>query len=330
VNYTYPYSEQDLASICTQMPSMPQCTIKRICWDNGIQSKYCDSFSLLKSACLQMDSVECSNIYSMCNYFETAIIQQCNTTYLKLPSVNALRQNINSICSLMPMDGCYDCSANCDLLSVYSVELCMQMPKMMQCNEWVRLCEVVPDWPLCQSSQSNYIPGQTMPHMASYFHLGYSEYIYFQSWVPQNEVEFIGACFFLFVLCILHKAMRQVQLQTMIWQKSPQISEEHRVRKIFNKFSLYVGPLRWTDLVQSLLTFFESMLGFIIMLLVMTFNFWFLLSVGIGYAFGGFLFARISLLNSESEKVKPQRELLQTENEHHFGEKDISLSTDAC
>jgi len=302
------------------MPSMPQCTVQRICKERGLQSQYCDPFSILKSACLQMESVECTNIYSMCDYFENTVIQQCNTSYLQLPSVNALNDNIDSICAIMPMDGCYDCSVNCDLLSVYSIELCMPMPQMIQCNDWVELCEVIPDWPLCQSDTTSR-GGQTMPpHMSTYFHLGYKEYILFQSWVPQNEVEFFGACFFLFILCILHKAMRQVQLQTMIWQKTPQ-ADDPVFRKIFSKFILYVGPLRWTDLVQSLLTFFESMLGLIIMLLVMTFNFWFLLSVGIGYAFGGFLFARISLLKEDTREIviPPKRELLPQNDEEKDG-----------
>lgn len=107
-NYTLPTTDDDIHSLCMEMPYMIGCSLQTICSSNHQDSEYCKPFSILKTLCIDMPGMSgCQNYLSMCN--TSSIVEECNTKVLPVPTTMEASNYIYAICSSHSMDVCSKC-----------------------------------------------------------------------------------------------------------------------------------------------------------------------------------------------------------------------------
>eukprot|EP00842_Homolaphlyctis_polyrhiza_P001063 jgi/Hompol1/1958/HPOL_000594-RA len=138
-------------------------------------------------------------------------VRQCfeNPPAAYMLSSKRAKQLVQDICQEMDMSGCERCPATgpCPGFEVYG-QLCLAMPDMQQCDDWKRLCSAEPSMPICPADGSvgdGDGSGHRGPMMKMFFHLGYRDYILFESWVPHNAATYAVACLFCFLLSIAYE-----------------------------------------------------------------------------------------------------------------------------
>lgn len=213
------------------------------------------------------------------------------------------------------MSGCATCAipsasssyANCDLISTYS-SLCLQMPYMDQCQAYKSMCAQTPSLSWCSSSS----PLASAPEMQMFFHTGIQDYILFQSWVPRSVGQYISACIGLLLLALTYEALQTyVLILEAGWRKDSIRSKQIDLTGSSFGFSakeVDVGTIRsishFAGLSNGLsgfrialsrggLRFISASLGYLLMLVAMTFNVGLILSVLIGFSLGTVFFAPI-------------------------------------
>jgi len=257
---------------------MSGCTIASICADpakNTLYPNYCKPFSLYKLLCREMSGMsQCFAWRSMC-VPTNSTVQQCAMESVPLLRGVEYKNFIRSICGEMGMTNCDKCTpASCpiDALRLYS-DLCNEMPTMTQCANWNTLCtKYIQKWPLCPSGNA-IIP----PAMKMYFHTGFREYILFQGWVPQNDAEFIIAVILIFLFSVGYEFLKYFRA---VLEKNHRMALEENVGILNGKKPSTKSYPHL--LVSSFLYFVEITLGFLLMLLAMTFNITIFLAVVIG------------------------------------------------
>lgn len=225
---------------------------------------------------------------SLCNA-SISVVEQCNTTVLPIPEGSVLIAQIMSICDDMFMEECSFCgntSGTCDTLSVYS-QLCLQMPGMRQCSYWHTFCSVIPSWTLCAGT-----PGQIIPAMKMYFHTGFSEYILFKEWVPQNAFQYWLAIFSIVVIAIVYELLRAFRAIFEKRARAPQKRTDDQETLLDGGNGDYVPFKIGTDFTRALLRSVELALSYFLMLIAMTFNVGFFLALILGAFIGTVLFGR--------------------------------------
>lgn len=169
----------DLNDLCSQMPSMPSCSLSKTCTNNLPQ---CKPFNKLGAACVDIPMMTgCNSFIKMCgDNPKSSANSQCKSSNIGLiPTSAQTTQNIYAICSSMKMDGCQNCQidsptatyANCDLLQTYSF-LCKSMPGMLQCKDYVRMCQQAPFSPYCSPNIKSSGILDAIPPMKMFFHTG--------------------------------------------------------------------------------------------------------------------------------------------------------------
>jgi len=280
VDYNLPTSSvvEDVNSLCQgSMVNMPSCAVNTICQNSSFAgSKYCQSFSILKEGCIDMSGMSgCRDYKCMCS--NNTVVEECNTDILPLPTSSEALELISAICTEMPMEDCARCPtpisiATCELLPVYS-DLCNSMPEMDQCSVWIDICNLVPTWPICPKG------GIIRPIMKMYFHWGIYNYVLFKQWLPATTVAFIGTWIVVCAMSILYELLRVLRSRCEVnWQykNADTINEnEESDQKELNpsKPIHRTPPFRIAvDVPRAILHTLEVALGFMLMLVAMTFN----------------------------------------------------------
>ncbi|KAF9157964.1 hypothetical protein DFQ26_008123 [Actinomortierella ambigua] len=229
-SYTMPADmvKTDLDALCKQMPYMPGCSIYKSCQDMGKTDEWCQPLSLLADVCAKdMPSMrDCSHYVSMCGQpanatSPRAVPDECKTQPMvdSLPTTKEASNLVIDICTEMDMAGCERCpkpapgayAADCDTIGTYAI-LCKSMPDMSQCATWKTMCSPTsPTDPQLNFDQSQYCaagqgdPEMDPPAMRMFFHLGYADYVLFQTWVPRNMGQYVGTWFALFFLTLIYQ-----------------------------------------------------------------------------------------------------------------------------
>jgi len=292
-----------LDSMCSQMGSMPSCTIYDICQSSEFSNDpYCQPFSIFGRMCVDMGSMdECKDYATMCPF--SSVIKQCSTQTLPLPSSLNTENYINGICSQMNMDACATCNApsnnmNCPTLQVYS-NLCKAMPDMNQCSSWKMICSLVPGWPLCSTSTES---SDFQPIMKMYLHTSIADYVLFKSWIPRTNGQYVGTLIAILIFGITSELLKLLKcFCDSKWTKVP-TSEAAANANTFDITQDVVAdgfrerlqvPFRWkVEIARGAYRTLESFWGIMVMLLVMTFNVGIIFSYCAGVFIGTVLVGR--------------------------------------
>ncbi|CAO3619082.1 unnamed protein product [Cunninghamella echinulata] len=134
--------------------------------------------------------------------------------------------------------------------------------------------------------------------------------IWLESWVPQSEPAYIGACIGLFIFSIASRGMLALENYFNAWrafkleQQNQSISLRNSTKSLtseYQKESNYpkeldlptVPPFSWiTDLTRSFLTALSSFLSYLLMMAVMTGNGGYFLVIICGVFVGEVAFGR--------------------------------------
>jgi len=277
----------NITQMCTAYPKMYMagCTIRLICSDavkNAMYPDYCKPFALYKVLCQEMAGMdECLGWRAMCSV-SNSTVKQCAQTSLPLAKGIIYKTYVKWICGNMSMTGCEKCDATCniDALQIYS-DLCNQMPTMEVCNyNWTQLCMYyIPKWPLC--------PGGTDvgPAMRMYFHGGVKDYILFYQWVPQNVPQYTIAIILILLFSILYEFLKLLRARI---DKAHRQKLGEQDKGLINK-TVKVTHDKMYVLMTSAVYLVEVTLGFLLMLITMTFNVGLFLAVIFGRFIGVFI-----------------------------------------
>ncbi|GMT14370.1 hypothetical protein PFISCL1PPCAC_5667, partial [Pristionchus fissidentatus] len=135
-------------------------------------------------------------------------------------------------------------------------------------------------------------------------HIGEREIILFSWWKTGSLLGLIGSCLIIFLLAVLYETIRAfrmwiarydaVEAASLVQRRESTERDEDtgRIRSaatlIFTQSPVSSIKMR---IVHSLLHTAQTLLGFILTLIVMTFNVWVLLSVVLGMTVGFFIFS---------------------------------------
>lgn len=263
----YP-NENDITASNTQMcsgmmGSMAGCTINSLCSKEQYNSQYCATFSIYMDICDEMPMMpNCSTYRTMC--VQGSYVPVCKYATLPLPNGQVLQQNISLICE-MPMAPCSDCTTtSCASPLITYSQLCMMMPEMEQCAGWHTLCELIPDWSLCSSKHSS----TKIPPMRMYFHFSFMDYVLFQNWVPDTSGSYAWTWIVVFVFTVFFEFLKLYRTRC---EKKWNAQEYTSLNG--GGFLDGEAPFRARiDITRGFLHALEVAWGFLVMLVVMTYN----------------------------------------------------------
>jgi hypothetical protein len=285
-------STQLYSDICTQMPGMTSCSFKSLACSNS-DSGYCSSFSLYAAACTDMPKMASCSLYSkMCG--PSSVYSQCKEAPVDLVSTADAVKNIYSICNEMSMPGCERCViksqdstyASCNVLDTYSF-LCASMPEMRQCKSWSQMCSKNPKLSFCAVTD-NYSYGP--PQMKMYFHVGFTDYILFDKWVPRTAVEYYLSCLVVFAFALFYEGF-SIYVRYMQHNSSSKLdapSEGNAFSRLAGSNNGIMGMLN--SAFYGFIRTVSMGFSYLLMLIAMTFNLGLFLSVIIGIGVGHALF----------------------------------------
>lgn len=305
VDFKLPDVRAHIDQLCGMM-WMSGCTVDSICSNDHYNNSqtmhsYCSEISVMVDICddMPMGVDGCSHWDSMCKPDNTeSVVKQCKTPVLSnvLPFTIETKNLVADICNTMPMDGCEKCKQDdqhCDFLEVYG-HLCIQMPDMSQCSKWHSLCEVVPDWPICGGSDHDH---NTPPTMRMYFHMGIKDYVLFKEWVPTTSLAYFGTWVAVFVIAIIFDGIKFIRsrLEKRWAQSALRLGDNGVViEDRGEKFRPSV------DFFRSSLQALETLWGYAVMLIAMTFNVGLFLAVVAGSFVGTMLFGRFIVYQAKA------------------------------
>ncbi|KAL7752341.1 hypothetical protein RI367_002387 [Sorochytrium milnesiophthora] len=313
---------------CAKSTSRPiaTCTLANVCSKNvGVSTSACNILALAKTLqdveqvpasepVLQAYTTYCANNPERCSRF-TPLAGQVNSTQYQMDVYKACAQ-------MSGMEGCNVCTrpngfglstplsglAQCDTLGAYTT-VCRSMKSMSDCADFNTLCNALPNAKtyfveLCGDpgavrtgpspapgtggdSQPTPSPGTgsddftVVPPMRMFFHSAVFDYILFEHWITSTASQYTGAWFGIFfftVLFYLFQAERIVRLNPRIMAALDRsASTVAREGLLFARALLMAVEVAW---------------GFIIMLIIMSFNTGWFFAVILGGLFGNYLFGR--------------------------------------
>ncbi|KAG9119686.1 hypothetical protein FRC07_005165 [Ceratobasidium sp. 392] len=160
----------------------------------------------------------------------------------------------------------------------------------------------------------------TMMTMTPYFHwLGNADALYFKSWVPRSAGALVGACIGLFFLAIFERFLAGAKGLVEAWWRRRQAAQLARTLVTPDNVSVHsthshsksveagsgtaflmgaapplIAPFeRAHDSARGAMQAVQSLIGFFLMLSVMTYNGAFLIAVVLGLGVGEVAFARL-------------------------------------
>jgi copper transporter 1 len=233
------------------------------------------------SSIIPNSKVAILSIYSLCRLSSPKAIQLCSS------------------CLIFSKN---QTSATCDLLLVYQ-QLCQATPDLDNCRPFKEMCKTTPLIAYCNIQQ--YAMGMS-------FHTGIFDTILFEQLVPTTIFQYYMACIIIIATCCLHEFIivyatileqqwkleltnlttlqtnnsnsQHSKLMPDLSNLSPQINGEKFSHNSFGtKIAFY----------KSILKSFKVLLNYSLMLVAMTFNVGYFVSIVFGFGLGVFLFSKV-------------------------------------
>ncbi|KAF8929269.1 hypothetical protein BGZ58_009074 [Dissophora ornata] len=315
---------------------MPGCSLYKSCQGASKTDQWCTPFSVLADICaVDMPNMsDCKNYVALCSASSNQTVSRpaiCTTAPMisSFPTTKNASALVIDICTEMDMTGCERCpkpasgayAAECDTLGTYAI-LCKAMPDMSQCATWKSMCSATSNTSSSLGFQSSEYcaagvgsSDMNPPSMRMYFHLGFSDYVLFEKWVPRSLSQYVGTWFALFFLTLFFQAIQtyhngieiqwaeELSLQSDGVSKSdptvplPSLGKGSRPSPILLQW-VHIWRQPWTlrevrqNVVRAVLTFIETTLGYALMLVTMTFNVPLFFAVILGLTVGSVVFSR--------------------------------------
>ncbi|KAF9581903.1 hypothetical protein BGW38_000916 [Lunasporangiospora selenospora] len=337
----------DLDGLCKQMPFMPGCSLYKSCQTASKTDQWCTPFSLLADVCaVDMPTMsDCKNYVNLCGAAGAAQNQTTGSrpaicskapVIANFPTTKSASALVIDICTEMDMAGCERCpkpkpgayAADCDTLTTYAI-LCKAMPDMNQCATWKSMCSASSPTASLGFQNSEYCamgvgdPDLNPPAMRMFFHLGFSDYVLFEKWVPRNQSQYVGTWFALFFLTLFFQTISTYRTSLDICWAEELAADQEKVASSDSSVPLtgskstsilmswvYLWAQPWTlkevwqNAVRAVLTFIETTLGYALMLVTMTFNVPLFFAVVVGLTVGSVVFSRQRMAASVKSNEK--------------------------
>ncbi|KAG6379264.1 Ctr copper transporter [Boletus reticuloceps] len=152
-------------------------------------------------------------------------------------------------------------------------------------------------------SSMNMTMDMGMAMMTPYLHFGTSDTLIFQTWQPATHAALTGACLGLIFFCILERclgAIRRVQeyrWRTRLMHAAASKSDGRVSPTIHRNLA---PPFAFSrDVPRGIIHALQSTLSYTLMLVIMTFNGAFIISVIVGLGIGEVLVGRIGRVQEE-------------------------------
>ncbi|KAJ8326352.1 hypothetical protein O5D80_005109 [Batrachochytrium dendrobatidis] len=311
-----------LSQLCTApaTKNLLSCSIRAACKSSLTSSSdpSCSDAVLLTTACktdaaVASASGACSLVSASCPAGSESSISQCTPVKGLLPTLT-LQQNIFNICTAMKMEGCGACPtpidnstvASCDVMGTYA-QLCTVMPDMSNCKSMSAMCGQSP-LPLalaayCPNVASSQ-PGSpstsafdtTIPEMKMYLHTGITDYVLFKSFVPRTLNQYVGAVVVSIALSIVFFIISAFRKSRLI------VHAAYRQTIAKSTFKFWDTKTELYQLENAILRTLEVFVGYMMMLIVMTFNVGLIIAVLAGVLIGSYVFDR-STATAENSNV---------------------------
>jgi copper transporter 1 len=246
-------------------------------------------------------------------------VQQCKNSpsIPSFPMTSEVIKNVYGICTSMPtMRACDSCKLSgdsvntgnvngCDVMKTYS-SLCIDMPDMSQCTSYKSMCSQNPTMSWCET------PPQASG-MAMYFHTSMGNYILFQSWFPSTTGQYALAWLATFCLALVYEI---IVVAIEVWEihlrykynarkAQQQNSSMQKSRPILSHFGGYTNESLGQGAagLRGMFRFVQASVGYLCMLIVMTYNVGLFFAIMMGFAIGTWLFRPIGIGYAEKLKV---------------------------
>ena len=130
-----------------------------------------------------------------------------------------------------------------------------------------------------------YLDKMEMMHMMQmYFHLGYHEIILLRNWHTTNSTQLIGAVIGIIILGCVYEALKGIRNDLFIKAAQARKLQQGKLSKCSSICSS-------VHLAQTALHGLQLLIGYILMLIFMTYNVYLCMAVVVGGTFGYWLFS---------------------------------------
>lgn len=137
--------------------------------------------------------------------------------------------------------------------------------------------------------------------MIMYFHTQLTDYVLFESWLVLQVGQMVGACIGTFILGALYEGFKTLRSAvTLHFVNQTRLGESSRILSNGDSFvarrqqmTCCEALFSTSHLAQTACHFIQVTLGYLLMLIVMTFSVWLFIAAMLGIAFGYFIFGWI-------------------------------------
>ncbi|KAJ3374452.1 hypothetical protein GGF31_007230 [Allomyces arbusculus] len=320
-------SRDVLTSFCLATTSTPlgACSLLAQC-GSSTTKPYCSTLSLLDALCNYDNPTTdvCTQYQAYCTAKPSDCRADGNTAWPAWTNSTVYQNQIYRMCKVHNMEGCDKCTnpasslsvplaqlASCDSFAVY-VAMCKAMPDMTMCNvPWKRMCQANPtatkdNFPqICPASAfdgsavpttspstpstSSSSPSTSLdeggdldiPPMRMYFHQDTHDLLLFRSWVTRTAGSYAAASVGVFLVTVAYYALQAVVRGVV----TPRLSASLAAATPGIKRELLVAA-------RALVATTEIAFSFLLMLVVMTFNWGWCAMVLLGAFVGNYAFNR--------------------------------------
>jgi len=291
-NYVYPNTTSDLKMICAMQSSEPGCDVYSKCNDGDLRGEYCDGFSILADLCdTKLNTLSgvmgrCDNYRSMCGREDTQI-KACGKFIPNLVSKDDAVSYVREMCDsgMSGMKACSECPdvSSCPHPLLSMSEMCLEMPGMSRCDYLWTMCQNLGDGfvslcgdasrdqddePYCKGTGTNmmmsgftWVPKGSNPCMI----------LFFESWLIDSDFKLVISLFGVFILGVLNSFANQYRDYVWKWW--------HKKNRGKNDTTL-------SYLIHTSLGALQLSIGYLLMLVAMTYVFVYFAAAVLGLAFG--------------------------------------------
>jgi hypothetical protein len=269
------------------------CSISKACSEGKTHRGYCAPQSIWNDVC--GDDLAQLRKDGICERYQDTCIEStskdCSTGFPDLPKTSQIRSLVKEMCTEMPkMKACKGCNTgDCDepFTAAY-IPLCVSMPGMHECIAWKSMCAKAPEPEIRQAWRCPEKDEEDPPPMRMFLHFSRIDYILFSWWVPRSYLAYFLTCVFCFLFGVISSSLRILRVRAEAQWSAIDSDTQH------GEYRWFAPPSFATNAKRATFLALVSVVDFMLMLLVMSFNVGIIAACVLGLAFGHFLFGHMT------------------------------------